>query len=233
MMTARAEQTSAPDLSLKFVSGDPGPDLVNTIDWTRDGVANERLTDYERLTRWAAGAGVLSRSEATALRDTARAHPEAAAEAVEDARRLRWLLQRLLASVARRKQDAAAWQEFGEYLEDALGHLLLEPRPLARKGGRAASWSWRGAGERLDWFLWPVVRSTAELLSSDEAHRIRVCDGDGCGWMFVDRSRNRLRRWCEMETCGTAAKSRRRRERRAQEGEPSATRRAPRQKGTP
>ncbi|HEV2853834.1 MAG TPA: CGNR zinc finger domain-containing protein [Thermoanaerobaculia bacterium] len=34
-----------------------------------------------------------------------------------------------------------------------------------------------------------------------------------CGWMYVDCSRNGLRRWCEMETCGTLEKSRRRRER--------------------
>ena len=34
--------------------------------------------------------------------------------------------------------------------------------------------------------------------------------GADCGWMFVDRSRNRLRRWCQMETCGTMEKTRRR-----------------------
>jgi predicted RNA-binding Zn ribbon-like protein len=28
--------------------------------------------------------------------------------------------------------------------------------------------------------------------------------------MYVDRSRNGLRRWCQMETCGTREKSRRR-----------------------
>jgi predicted RNA-binding Zn ribbon-like protein len=219
MTTASSERPgggdvpSKPGRPLKYVSGDPGPDLVNTIDWTRDGVASERLTDYQRLTRWAEGAGVLSRAEARALREAARSRPEAAAEALEVARRLRRVLQGVLASVALRQRDERAWQEFGAYVEDALGRLVVVPGPAGRKNRRAATWKWRDADERLDWFLWPVVRSTAELLTSDEAHRIRVCDGDDCGWMFVDRSRNRLRRWCEMRTCGTAAKSRRRRDR--------------------
>ena len=207
---AGSDVPSKPDRPLKYVSGDPGPDLVNTIDWTRDGVVSERLTDYQRLTRWAEGAGVLSRAQARSLREVASSRPDAAAEALEVARRLRQVLQRVLASVARGKRDERAWKEFGVYVEDALRHLLVAPRPAGRQDRRAATWTWRDADERLDWFLWPVVRSTAELLTSDEAHRIRVCDGDDCGWVFVDRSRNRLRRWCEMQTCGTVAKSRRR-----------------------
>jgi predicted RNA-binding Zn ribbon-like protein len=57
----------------------------------------------------------------------------------------------------------------------------------------------------------PVVKAAAELLVSSEAARVRVCGGPACGWMYVDRSRNHLRRWCRMETCGTREKSRRRR----------------------
>lgn len=82
-----------------------------------------------------------------------------------------------------------------------------------RRGTPAAVWDWHGADERLDSLLWPVVRAAAELLASDEAGKLKVCGGPDCGWLYVDRSRNRLRRWCEMETCGTAAKTRRRRER--------------------
>jgi predicted RNA-binding Zn ribbon-like protein len=37
-----------------------------------------------------------------------------------------------------------------------------------------------------------------------------VCAAPDCGWVYVDRSRNGFRRWCQMETCGTEEKSRRR-----------------------
>jgi predicted RNA-binding Zn ribbon-like protein len=74
-------------------------------------------------------------------------------------------------------------------------------------------WSWRESGDSLDSPLWPVVWSAAMLLVSEEVGRIRICGGQDCGWVYVDRSRNGLRRWCCMQTCGTQAKSRRRRER--------------------
>src|ERR671935_145165 len=38
---------------LRYVGGDPSLDLVNTVDWTERGLENDRLVDYERLTRWA------------------------------------------------------------------------------------------------------------------------------------------------------------------------------------
>jgi predicted RNA-binding Zn ribbon-like protein len=56
-----------------------------------------------------------------------------------------------------------------------------------------------------------VLWSAASLLQSDEIGNVRVCDGDDCGWMYVDRSRNGFRRWCQMRTCGTREKTRRRR----------------------
>ena len=52
--------------------------------------------------------------------------------------------------------------------------------------------------------------SAAALLTGPEVESIRVCAGPDCGWVYVDRSRNHLRRWCEMETCGTSEKNRRR-----------------------
>jgi predicted RNA-binding Zn ribbon-like protein len=67
-----------------------------------------------------------------------------------------------------------------------------------------------GQEEILDSIVWPVLWSAASLIVSDEASRIRICGGPDCGWMYVDRSRNKLRRWCQMETCGTREKSRRR-----------------------
>ena len=43
--------------------------------------------------------------------------------------------------------------------------------------------------------------------------RLSRCNNDGCQWAFVDRSKNRSRRWCDMNSCGTRAKSRAYRER--------------------
>ncbi|HSH12932.1 MAG TPA: CGNR zinc finger domain-containing protein, partial [Desulfurivibrionaceae bacterium] len=69
-------------------------------------------------------------------------------------------------------------------------------------------WGWSDAGG-LRRLLWPIVRSAAELLTSEKLERVGQCAGDSCGWLFLDTSRNRSRRWCEMEHCGNRAKARR------------------------
>jgi len=202
------------DLPFKYVAGDPSLDLVNTVDWTRRGPDRERLTDYRRLTRWAEGAGLLSKPAAEQLRRRARTRPEAAAAALQEALRVRSILRRLVQALLTGEPDAAAWWDFNDLLATALRRLRVAPR-AAKARGRAttAVWEWIEPEERLESMLWPVLRAAADLLTSDEAARIRTCDGPDCGWMYVDRSRNHLRRWCEMETCGTEAKTRRRRER--------------------
>jgi len=199
------------EIPLAYVGGDPSLDLVNTIDWLSEGTENERLTSYARLTRWAEGAGVLSGRQGRRLRELAVAQSEDAADALAHARSLRMLLKRLFHGVHHGAVSDAAWREFNARLGQALSQLTVSA--AADEGGQSAAavWHWRGADERLDWLLWPVVWSAARLLTSDEARRISVCDGPDCGWVFVDRSRNHLRRWCQMETCGTAAKTRRRR----------------------
>jgi len=91
------------------------------------------------------------------------------------------------------------------------------PAPPGPRATASLKWRWRGIPGNLESILWPVVRAAANLLTSPDAGRLRMCAGPDCGWLYVDRSRNGLRRWCEMETCGTLEKSRRRAARRHRE----------------
>lgn len=79
--------------------------------------------------------------------------------------------------------------------------------------GQGFAWTW-DVESALDSVLWPIARSAAELLDSDEVKLVRECPGDdGCGWLFIDTSRNHRRRWCSMDGCGNRAKARRHYER--------------------
>lgn len=50
-----------------------------------------------------------------------------------------------------------------------------------------------------------------DLLQTADLHRLKTCPPEhgGCGWVFLDTSKNGSRRWCSMDDCGTHAKSRR------------------------
>jgi predicted RNA-binding Zn ribbon-like protein len=206
----------APELPFKYVAGDPALDLVNTVDWTSRGPGEDRLTDYARLTRWAEGAGLLLPSLGVSFRTLASERPRDAERALREATQLRWVLRQIFRAIARGESAAKlpAISELNASLGEALAQLQLAGASRSTSDEAALQWTWRGAASRLDSIVWPVVRSAADLLVSDEAGRIRECGGSECGWMYVDRSRNGLRRWCEMESCGTREKSRRRARRR-------------------
>jgi predicted RNA-binding Zn ribbon-like protein len=194
---------SAPPL--RYVGGDPALDLVNTVDWTPDGQADERLDSYGRLAEWAHGAGLASRREAAALAGRATARPGEASAALRRAREARLAIRRAMLARARGAASTADVAELNRLLADALPHLRLT------RGSEGLELAWQDAVSHLESPVWGAVWSAAQLLASEEADRIRVCAGPDCGWMYVDRSRNGLRRWCEMATCGTREKSRRRR----------------------
>jgi predicted RNA-binding Zn ribbon-like protein len=215
MTSVPVPRSASPELPLKYVGGDPAIDLVNTVDWLHDGLDHDRIPDYARLVEWAEGAGVITPTIGDRLRRSAASHPRQAAAALAAAGSLRWLLQRLFTDVARGEPAGAALEDFNDLLAETLGRMRIAAVP---RHGLAIGWE--EMGEDLQSPLWPIVWSAARLLTSDESRNIHICAAPDCGWMYVDRSRNGMRRWCQMETCGTRAKGRRRARRISARAEP-------------
>jgi predicted RNA-binding Zn ribbon-like protein len=44
------------------------------------------------------------------------------------------------------------------------------------------------------------------LLASIEITRVKQCPGPTCGWVFLDVTRNRSRRWCNSAECGNRSR---------------------------
>jgi predicted RNA-binding Zn ribbon-like protein len=74
---------------------------------------------------------------------------------------------------------------------------------------RHFTWEWVHPESSLDSMLWPVTRAASELLTSDDLAYVRRCASESCGWLFLDKTKNHRRRWCEMKTCGNRDKARR------------------------
>jgi predicted RNA-binding Zn ribbon-like protein len=207
----------------RYVGGDVSVDFVNSAVWVDGRVLRERLTDYPSLAQWAEGAGVVDGATAGALRRLAVRRPRDAMSAVRSAVRLRDVLRRVFvatlvwrggATTAGRGRatvsSLAASEPIDGLLRTLNGELRLAMAHLAlHRAGGGIRLGWDAMAKDLDSLLRPVVHSAALLVSSLDAERLRECAGPSCGWMYVDRSRNGLRRWCEMETCGARAKARR------------------------
>ena len=207
-----SEKRSANNLEL--ISGRLCLDFANTVS-SRTGVPRrEYLPTYGELVAWARHVDILADDEASVLLCSAARHPDLATAVLERAIALRETICRVFAAIA---QDRECEETDLTALNAALHPALarLEVRSLA--GG--FEWTWGWGEDDLDWILWPVARSAADLLTSEDVGRVGQCAREGCDWLFVDGSKNRSRRWCMMEVCGSRVKAGRYYRRKKEEAE--------------
>jgi len=179
-------------------------DFANTVGWHAREEQDEHLTDYACVLAWARQTGVLTSAQADRLVASVNAHPDAANAALAEIIAVREAVYHLFSALAAGQplpDDALA--VLNAALHGALGHLRLSA------GTEGPIWLWLDDEEAFDCPLWPVVRAAAELLTAPERARVRECAGTGCGWLFLDTSRNGSRRWCDTRDCGNRERVRR------------------------
>src|SRR5260221_3971430 len=100
-------------------------------------------------------------------------------------------------------------------LPASLAHSRLVPAAVGY------SLHWPAQPDALDRMLWPVAYSAADLLTNPELlSRVGECADDrGCGYLFLDMTKNRSRRWCDMKDCGNRAQAQRHYERKKEDKE--------------
>jgi predicted RNA-binding Zn ribbon-like protein len=199
------------EYGFELVGGRLCLDFVNTLNGSRDtGEVEEKLTNYADVVSWGRQAGIITEREARELLKEAARSPKEAEAVVLRARDLREAIYRIFSAVTHERTPAKSDLSI---LNGALSQAMAQSEIVGTNEGFV--WDWSKGGDRiaLDRVLWPVARSAAELLTSDEMKRARVCEADDCTWLFMDLSKNRSRRWCDMKYCGNRAKSRRHYER--------------------
>ena len=181
-------------------------DFANTLDWHASEHPIEMLTSYADLVNFGLESGLLNAEEAARLLERSQERPYIAKTWLIQAIRLREALYRVFVAIAHSEEGAAVdpadldiitgfWQQAAHSLR------LFEEAAEFR-------WQWALQPDDLARVILPVVQSAVNLLQSDDRQRIGQCQDDrGCGWLFLDTSRNRSRRWCSMDSCGNRAKA--------------------------
>jgi len=180
-------------------------DFANTVEWHASDHPDDKLHNYTDLIAWAEAAAVLPPERADRSRRMAQKQPKMAGTAFDRAIRLREAIYRLFVDVSEQGTfQAGDLALLNEALSESLSHLQVGP------SSAGFDWGWAESSVDFGQILWPVARSAGDLLISDKLERVRQCADDrGCGYLFVDTSRNRSRRWCSMESCGNRAKAHR------------------------
>lgn len=185
--------------SLELVGGALALDFANTINSRLEPIHDYLSTDDDLLA-WAERVGVLPPADRARIARRRRGGT-AAARAARRRRRRREAVYRVFSAIAAGRlppdDDLTA-------VLRAYAAALAAARLELVDGGFRPTWTTpRDAAD----VLRPVDASAGELLLSPEVELVKECPG--CGWLFLDRSRNRSRRWCDMQVCGSRAKMRR------------------------
>jgi predicted RNA-binding Zn ribbon-like protein len=186
---------------MRLVGGNLALDFINTRSGPPVGSPDDDvLTGYPELVAWAVYAGALTEAEAAALRRLSRADPGDADAAFVRSMRTRDHLDEVFrALAAERSPSASLLARLRDEEADALGHARLDR-------GSTFAWTWRD-DRTLVRPLRPVVHAAVQFLTTGALDRIKGCGG--CRFIFNDESKNRSRRWCSMDDCGTTEKIRR------------------------
>jgi predicted RNA-binding Zn ribbon-like protein len=202
MVIRQLHNTREATHTFDYVGGSLILDFTNV--GTHAGHNHEHLRSFDDLVAFVREAGELSPAEARRLVAEAARHPSAANAVLARAIGLREASMRAFSAFARGKTPGPRDVELiGQEAAMALAH-----RRIAQTGKRI-TWTW-SVDLALDRVLWPIAQSGSELLTSDEDRvLVRECASDTCEWLFLDRTRNHSRRWCDMADCGNRAKQRR------------------------
>jgi predicted RNA-binding Zn ribbon-like protein len=179
-------------VAFDLVGGRPSLDFAGTLQHRNDEPVDVLAAPAD-LGRWAVEAGLLESA------------PRVSREQLVAAARVRESIYRLYAaSTAGSELPAADVRRLNS---------LARQTPLAISLGTDG---WVHHSGTVDQLLVTLARDAIETVGGEDATLLRRCEGEGCSWIYLDRSRGGSRRWCGMGICGNRVKAaayrRRRRE---------------------
>jgi predicted RNA-binding Zn ribbon-like protein len=181
----------------QFVAGNLALDFVNTVAYRADpGKKKDHLQRIEDVRRWASQAQLPNLAAINSA-------PLAGAAALRRIRAVREQLFAVFHAIASGDpipEDTLA--RVGNALHDCCARRCLSV------AGAEVRWTWRPGARCTDYLLYPVLTAATDLLTSVSRGSVRQCEDAGCGWLFLDRSNARKRRWCSMADCGNRNKAR-------------------------
>lgn len=174
-----------------LIGGDAVLDFVNTISWRGDIERRlDRLASYDQFLVWAARAELIDTDGLATLARLAGAKPAVAKRAIAAALAFREEIHDFLVGLL--TAENPTYMPLSERIIKALQHAELRGAPAR----------WHIAITSVDAPADLLALQTLDLLQSSRLRQLRACENGLCGWLFLDRSRNRSRRWCSSTDCG-------------------------------
>jgi len=195
---------AVPDHEIELAGGALALDFANTVGGTHVRPTHDHLRSYADIVRFTEMADGLDAQTAQRLARRAEQDPRRAAAVYELGIALREAIWGVFSALA--SGEVPREVDLGLIGDAAAAGRARERLVYDRNG---VGWSLPADGDALERPLWEVACSAADLLTSPALDRVKECASTTCEWVFLDRSKNRSRRWCDMSDCGNRAKARR------------------------
>jgi predicted RNA-binding Zn ribbon-like protein len=185
----------------QLVAGHLALDFVNTLDFRYDP---DRLVDllptYQSFLAFCRQSGII---RAAQMRKLLGGVSECESQRVlKDVIELRETLYFLiLSAVHSRSPDESHLRALNTFLSEArtVDEVVWHERRFVR--------SFPDVTQTPDGPLREIIDAAVILITSADIDNVRECSENTCRWLFLDRSRNHSRRWCDMQLCGNRSKA--------------------------
>lgn len=207
-MQAPQKLTAETPQTLGWVGGHLVLDFANTVGFRMNADPKPTLHSYDDLLDWCQTADLIGPNS---RRHLSAGTERAKAAAFKESEELNTALFGLFRAAARHEPLP---QDNLDYLNSLVQRTVAWRNISACDDqGRKISCGWNFKGAPPYAVLGPIVWRAMDLLENGPLDRIKECPPpEGCGWLYMDLSKNRSRQWCSMKTCGNTAKVRRFRE---------------------
>lgn len=174
----------------KLVGGAVSLDFINTVSWRNTERSHDWMEEPMNFITWAKAVTLpgivdlkISESDVSKTLNYLVASRE--------------LMRELLEPLAMDSMPSSKiLDEFNSLLCEAVQSRYIDEREL--------TWQWRKP-DSVKTLLNPIVWDASQVLTGFDRSRIKRCNK--CHWLYYDVTRNKSRRWCTMEDCGSRSKS--------------------------
>ena len=175
-------------------------DLVNT-EMVSQGAPLDLLQSFSAFIDWLRQARQISAAEARAAEERWASTSEGKAAFAE----VRSLRTQLRVMCERLSTGKTANQAALDAINRALSARASYPQVFRRDGGYVTRMQAPTTSPHQ--LLFPIAESAAWLLEHGAFSQLRRCENPNCVLYYYDTTKNKRRRWCSMDACGSRAKA--------------------------
>lgn len=188
MLIIKTVRVSTNKPRFQFVAGNIALDFVNTVGDRLSSKRRDYFKSEKDIALWVKAAGLSSKDKPEiSLRETLTIRES--------------LYKIFLSALNSRRPSKSDLNLLNNLVKKSKANWTLQPT------NDEFTWQWE-SGSSVPFSMAQVAEAAVELLTSKDLRLLRQCRDAKCGWIFIDRSQGRRRKWCSMKDCGNRAKAR-------------------------